>query len=213
MVSTESSIKKSDQEAEGRVFGITDLENAKKNGFGLSEPPVSREGRPKMTPAVAQVLFGAEKNTINGKEIPQGGCLGESRTKLYGSPSEESKFVLADRLAIVASQDAAADSRVAQYMSDWSSCVKKQGFDFDSIDKLMSSFQRDPQSPPSAGEIEAAVADIECKEKTDLIAKWRLVGIEKEQTALEKNQLALTEERKALDESLAKAAEVLGKEL
>ncbi len=153
------------------------------------------------------------KIVIDGKELPRGGCLGEARTRLYGSPAEESRFVLADRLAIVTSQEAAADPRVAQYLADWSACMKDRGFVFKDINTIMTAFERAPDSKASPQEIMTAVTDIECKKKTGLVRKWRLIGIEKEKVALEKNQLALTEERKDLDSALTKAAVVLEKNL
>ncbi len=165
------------------------------NGFRDGESPPA--GTPKTSPG-----------SVNGKAIPPGGCVSEVNNQLLGTRSIDEQFPLAGNLAVQAFQNAQADPRVLGYFSDWSTCLKKKGYNYADPFKAGVEFTRPPESKPSAKEVQAALAVIKCKESTRLILRWQAVNIEYEKKAIEKNQLALTEERNRLDKSLAISAKI-----
>jgi hypothetical protein len=95
-------------------------------------------------------------------------------------------------------------------VKSWSACVGGKGYEFNEPLNALGKFERDfLTTKPSAAEIQAAVADVKCKQETNLIATWHRINAEYETKAIEKNQLALTEERRRVDAALKKAVEII----
>ena len=85
------------------------------------------------------------------------------------------------------------DVRTKGIIEEWSSCMKNRGFNFSSLTEPIAKYKRKIEPIPE--EIPVAVADMECKQKTNLVARmlaWQLVYdedyITKNRTALEKRK-------------------------
>lgn len=143
---------------------------------------------------------------FGGITIPPGGCLGQARTQLWGSPDSMVKDQLAQSLGISSYNDAMADSRVQALFAKWSSCMAEQGYQY--RNPLQPKFG-DHGGKPSRVEIATAVADVGCKTKINLVPQWNKITVQYENQAIEKNQLALTEESNKIKAALKKATEVL----
>ncbi len=213
-----------EQETRSRLFGITDLAAARASGYTKK-----RLGQDRSVPQMPNtsenfnlVYFGTENldsspdvptttKKVAGKTIPPGGCFGAAQKKIQGTASTMEQFTKADELAALSGQQANSDARVADYWNDWSSCLKQRGFKASSPFKIIEEYKIDATQKATSKIKEIAVADVECKQKTELVDKWQKVRVEYENRTIEKNQLALTEERKKLDKALTIAAEIVAK--
>ena len=97
---------------------------------------------------------------------------------------------------------ASNDSRTKPIVDEWSSCMKNRGFNFsgplDAIEKYIY------DKSPSFAEINTAVADMECKQKTNFVARmlaWQLVY---DADYINKNRAALEKRRQDIKDLIAK---------
>lgn len=206
-----------------RLYGITDLGEAAVYGYLPESVATGGRSTGPATSASYNFVYTGDRSggvavpkpgeeltspgQVGGMKIPAGGCLGEARQKLWGSPNAAIKDGVAKNLRRGAYEAALADGRVQRVFSKWSSCMASQGFSFQN--PLEPDFQRDPASPASAAEINTAVADIGCKKKTDLVGAWNKVDVEYQKKALEEHLLELTEEQETVEAGVKNAAAVL----
>ncbi len=214
-----------------RLYGVTDLKTAEKLGYHL-EPgtlslnatspggnsPAENETSPAEDFAIDGLKPGQDQSELpevattspgeyQGRAIPPGGCTGAARVKLIGQATIMTQFHFGKDLQLEAFYTARRDSRVLGYFDEWSNCMQEKGYRIN--DPLGNRDYDVLSSTISKAEIQEAVTDVNCKEKTQLVAKWHKVIVEYENKAIEKNQLALTEEKKKRGEMLARATEVV----
>lgn len=169
------------------------------------------------------LLLGREARFYEGREIPEGGCLGEARRKLaQGAPkipemegapivedgSGTSVAMIADHLADESFDHMIEDSRVKDAVAQWRTCMAGQGLEYESPREA----NNDPKwygDVPSAEEIETAKADVACKEQVDLVSTMATVETAYQHRALETNADALAKVREAIDTRLENARSVL----
>ncbi len=208
-----------------RVYGISDLDRARKFGFGV-DPEFSDTDKSnrQQIPQTENFVLTGEKSTrglmtteptgspgrANGKDIPPGGCYGEARKKLYGSAKAVANFTLATDLQRAAWQESVDDPQAEKANAQWAACVKKRGYPWTKPDAAAVKYYRKLGSTPDSEEISAAVADVECKTKTRYIPTLVAINVIYEKKAIEENQLALTEEKKQATAALNRAAEIVG---
>lgn len=211
------------RENDTRIYGITDLAEARAYGYQPESVATGAGTQAPVTSASYNFVYTGDRSggvpvpqvgqelespgDFGGLEIPPGGCLGEARNKLWGTPNPDVKDGFSQSMRISAYDAARADPRVQQIFSEWSACMAAQGFNYQS--PLEPKFSREPGSTPSGEEINTAVADIECKKKSDLIAAWNKVDVEYQEKAIEDNQLQLSEEQDKIEAGLKNAATVL----
>jgi hypothetical protein len=210
------------RDSDTRIYGITDLAEANKYGYQPESVATATDELPVTTASYNFVYTGDPNGGLSipqdggeltspgdfgGLQIPPGGCLGEAREKLSGSPNAEVKDGFAQSLRGDAYNASMADVRVQQLLSRWSACMAAAGFNYQS--PLDPEFSREPGSSPSAAEVNTATTDIGCKKKTALIPGWNKVDVEYQEKAIEKNQLQLTEDKDKIQTALKKAAAVL----
>ncbi|AGZ41626.1 hypothetical protein [Actinoplanes friuliensis] len=209
-----------------RRYGITDGAVAAKYGYhqpGGSDGQTSRPPAEPVTKELSLVLYGAPDPTgtgkqtgtaANGAEIPAGGCMGESKSKLSADAYERvDPGQFASDIELAAGKQADADRRVTGKFAEWSACMKTDGFDYsDPFQPLDGEILKSSlaQPVPSALEIRTAVADVECKQKVNLVGVWFTVEAAYEEKLIEKNQERLADIKKAIDAMLQSAAGVTG---
>lgn len=167
-------------------YGPADGQSAARYGYHRTAAALVPQGSgPKVTslssfsPAAFLVFTGtaptgSNANTIAAQHnlgtIPAGGC------RAVGDQAIAASAVLAQSPAAeqVKNQgfaDSQADPRVTAVVHAWSRCMKTAGYDYASpIDAY-----GDPRwstSSVSRVEIDAAVADVACKQKTNLVGVW-----------------------------------------
>jgi hypothetical protein len=209
-----------------RRYGVTNRAVAAR--YGYHQPPDSdgQTRRPPSQPVSKElnlVLYGPPDPTGTGNggsavhdgvEIPAGGCLGESKRKLNADTYERldpSQF--ASEIELAAGKQADADPRVRGKVAEWATCMKGKGFDYQDPfqpldgDSLKASLA---QSAPTAVEIQTAVADVDCKQQTNLVGVWFAVESAYEEKLIEKNREELVAIKRAMDAMLKAAAGVTG---
>ncbi|MET9519907.1 hypothetical protein [Streptomyces sp. NPDC002994] len=191
----------------GRRYGISDLESARKHGYHLprTAPEPSHWEPAKGAEEAVFTGEGAEVTggLYEGKTIPDKGCRGEAK-RLFPMPLTP-QSAEAEVRAYEKSMD---DTDVTKVFAKWSTCMKERGFEVEAplieLDDLGISLTT---PTPSAKEIALAVADVECKKKTDLVGVWH--GKEKawQQEELAKNAADLEKEKKQTDRIAAKVTQ------
>lgn len=194
-----------------RRYGISDPAAAARYGYELPPETAEHPAGPELTPAAVAVLTGrkalnpkAEKapSTYQGKKVPEGGCQQEAFDKL-GARIDFTQVSQLDHDSLVKSQE---DPRVQTAIKAWSACMKSKGF---TVADPYAAFHLVPKSgsgTASEEEITVALADIGCKQKTDLVRIWHGVDAAIQAQQVEENQLAL-EQAKEKNAKAVKAAE------
>ncbi|MCX4853781.1 hypothetical protein OG426_55895 (plasmid) [Streptomyces canus] len=194
-----------------RRYGISDRAAAAKYGYELPPDTAQHPAAPDLTPAAIAVLTGrkalnprAEKapSTYRDRRIPEGGCQQESYDKL-GARIDFTLISRLDHDSLAKSQE---DARVQKAVKAWSACMKNQGY---TVADPYGAFDLVPRSDGGSvpqKEITLALADIDCKQKTDLVRIWYGVDAEIQRQQVEENQLALEQAREKNSKAV-KAAE------
>ncbi|WP_405899601.1 hypothetical protein OG242_20815 [Streptomyces sp. NBC_00727] len=190
----------------GRRYGISDVKLAQTHGYHLAEPLEESEHY-EVGPEAMYALMGEDAMMpsppagIDKASIPKGGCVGEVRRKIPLLNED-----LASRLDAESLDKSRNDARVVKALSAWSTCMSKRGYDVATPLNVPELSNAGKDGGASESEISTAVADVECKESTDLIKTWFSVETEIQKQQIEKNQLALDQARKKNQETLKKIA-------
>lgn len=209
-----------------RRFGVTDPKIAKKFGYGRPGDygkPADRHPMP--SKSYLFVLTGAREpqpqvaedakspGTFGGLTIPPGGCAGEGRKAIWGTPSNVLPFHLGRELAVKAALAAESDPEWIEADQDWSECMKSAGYVRTDPNHFPPSRVPEtletPGVEPSPAEVQEALADISCKRKVHYVKRRNANRVEYEQREVEANQLALDEEKKLRDAGLRRAAAIV----
>ncbi|MFD7750352.1 hypothetical protein ACFV2V_31030 [Streptomyces sp. NPDC059698] len=197
-----------------RRYGIVDRAIASQYGYGTGAPMVEdATGQPpsaQMSDAATRVFLGDSDPTrkvergaeVNGVEIPEGGCSGESKRKIGNGLSNRP----ANDINMASFQVSLNDEKVKAAIAKWSACMKKSGYDFDSPLDPLETMGGDEPTPE---EKTVAAADITCKYDTNLIGIWSAVEAVIQETMIGKKEEILTEGRTETDRSLKNASDVL----
>lgn len=103
-------------------------------------------------------------------------------------------------------EEAASRTDYRQAVAEWVKCMAPKGYTVtDPLrpregDDMYQFSRRDPMASPSVEEVAMALADIDCKEETELVPRLTQILKEVDQESIEKNQLALQEDRARIDE-------------
>ncbi|MDV5146378.1 hypothetical protein R1T08_19785 [Streptomyces sp. SBC-4] len=178
-----------------RRYGITIRGEAEKGGY---RDPSESEGSTSSlagqeTPQAIAALKGKQDGravqALEGKSVPEGGCVGESRRQV---PSPD--ITLAEELSgqsFTASQET---PEVKAAMAAWSACMKERGYQVATVWDAAN--LADPASSSSSdAEKKTALAEIDCKQKTDLVAIWFKAERKIQETLIAKHQDALGKAR------------------
>ncbi|MFF1411555.1 hypothetical protein ACFVX6_17505 [Streptomyces sp. NPDC058289] len=191
---SERSVADSVNTAVGRRYGISDIDLARTYGYHL---PNDAPEPPRWEPAAggeSAVFTGTgvevEGGTYKGKEIPDGGCRGETK-RLFPLPQTPEANAISGRIF----EDSRDDAKVVGAAGKWVSCMKTKGYDrkhpLDDLDEL----GIEVSSPAATtGEIAQAVADVECKQQTNLVAVWNAQERELQESAINSNTEKLAAE-------------------
>ncbi|SFW78032.1 hypothetical protein [Amycolatopsis australiensis] len=193
-------------------YGLNDLKAARESGYsppgGGSIQVAAEQGRiPTLDKLVqdhgaawVKALYGFLPPDTSGSD----GCLS---TAVVSAPEyDKLDKELPGRLAGQASERTQGDSRVVAALSAWSACMADSGFSYRSPAEPRR--QKWP-SPPSAAEIATAVADVNCKARTNLAGIWLAVQTGYQQTLVEQNAPALKQLQDAWQGVLKNAEQIV----
>jgi hypothetical protein len=191
-----------------RRYGVRDPSDARRYGFAPAPDPVSEElaafqaeQGADMTDAEEQAVFGGD-----GSE----GCFGVSDQALNGGESVDSTVI--QDLASEAYAVARSSEDVVAATERWRECMEARGY---AAAPTVAEFEGDPswseRSKPTAEEVQAALADVECKNEAQYVdtfyeAEWR-----EQLSLIEDNSEAFDTYRGKLDRLLERAADIVEK--
>lgn len=209
------------READLNQYGLNDIERARVYGYNdafLAQSKVNPEPPVDKTPTylVAMVGYTVASTLDRSIQRPQGstflpdGCIGAARSKIWGQPVPPANQIARD-IYFGSHRKAEADPRVVGLFAEWSSCMQGRGYSFvHPFDPMETTWGAPPEGATvSDAEINAAVADVECKRSVDLVPKWSAIVAEYQTKGIEEHALELTEARAKIDAALKNANEVL----
>ncbi|MFR9800571.1 hypothetical protein ACL02U_32435 [Streptomyces sp. MS06] len=203
-----------------RRYGITDRAAAGRRGYLLTpdQQKSTEQKTPELSDAEVEVLTGHTKPKpaaaptgghgtdfvgrgktqparaeYNGKKLRKGGCTGWSRSK-FPPVSELSR--LADTLAAQSLTSSRDEHGVKKAMKEWSGCMEKAGYDvanpYAAMEKGLS---KDHGTTASKAQIDIALADVDCKRKSDLIKIWSDAEAAIQKKLIKENKVELTKNK------------------
>jgi len=205
-----------------RRYGITDAASAARWGYGgpPGQAPTSKPRR-SADPNQALVLTGWPNGRIQpggtppagqnvgGLEVPQGGCSGEAGRKLTGDDAGQiGDDPLVRDIDASAYSKAESDPRVLDMQAKWSACMREKGYDYPHSLAVVDAITRTGGDAPAA-EIQTALADVECKGRTNYIGIWFTVESAYQNALIEKNFQALTTIKARADRQISMATSVV----
>lgn len=165
--------------AQDRRYGLTDMDSAARYGYRV--PPQQETPEASLTKDQIKVLYGkrslgegATKSPgleYRGKKIPDEGCLGSAVLGFRRPYEDKAGAEVASRISTESYETSQKASAVRAVFEKWSSCMKQKSYDYASpMDALQTpAFLR---GKLSADEKKTAVADVACKQRTDLPEIW-----------------------------------------
>lgn len=230
-----------DRWSNARRYGITDRDWAAKYGYGLAPDdwvdPIGRE----LSAAENFVLSGERVDAdgailirspgiqtespgeVDGVEIPAGGCSGAAHREMGTNDPDIPAYGLANNVLIETSFVSQTSDEYRQVVDEWVACMAEDGYRVTNFlddkgdikaktDARLAVGDESADGPPVAGEVELALADIDCKERINLVERLEKITAAFDQQAIEDNQLALEEDRARLDAQVRKATDIIAKD-
>lgn len=188
-----------------RRYGVIELDIARQYGYhvpaGLLTPVEVEETYDKRD----SVLTDEQKETAYG----EGGCARAAAART--TPKDRPDRTLLQKLDHASITDAQLVPGVAAAMRSWRDCMKQGGFAFETPFAAVSdpAWWTDDSAQASSREIETAVADVTCKQRTGLVAAWHAAEVEIQQKAIHEHPDMFRELRAAVEDELSAASAVL----
>ncbi|MFI5530098.1 hypothetical protein ACIA8O_16290 [Kitasatospora sp. NPDC051853] len=171
---------------------------------GAGAQPPRLELSPEMTTALRgasdpRQKYGPGGQSVNGRTVPDRGCVGEAVRTLTGSADGRiGDAQLAEDLKFRTLVDSQKDARTAAVFARWSECMKESGFDYpDPVAALGDKAWQDGPTP-SPRELRVATADAACRHRTNLVGVWYSVDSAYQERAIAENAAAMAQIRTAL---------------
>ncbi|MCF2131266.1 hypothetical protein L1I79_33320 [Strepomyces sp. STD 3.1] len=190
-----------------RRYGLSEAANAERYGYANPEvPPTDRNDDRELEPAMLVVLNGpddidpnslpetqeeAEAGGKKGDTVPVGGCSRESYLKLYAPTKGMIDVSFAQTLERDAYMKSRTDPRVTEIIKKWQACMGDGGY---SVNDPVSPLEDLGVADDPSGDVatKAAVLDVQCKEKLNLVGVWFSVESAYQKLAVDENVETLT---------------------
>ena len=196
-----------------RRYGLSDPAEAAAYGYSV---PASAPGPPDpvLSQQESRVLTGAATvggppspapGTYGGKAVPPGGCVGQADRQL-GDPPD---IVLADQLDQRSLTESLALPGVSAAIGRWSDCMRRNGYAAASPLTASLLTRQAGASPGDAVDRKIAVADVVCKESTNLTGIWFAAESTLQTQYIAANQIRLQQDVSALAAARGKAESIL----
>ncbi|MFD0418360.1 hypothetical protein [Streptomyces sp. NPDC127108] len=156
------------------AYGLTSLSRARRYGYHLTkaEQGDGKTKDPPLTNRQKHALNGGATFTEGGQKLPAGGCRAEAERSLRkGAPSIDDEDYAA-AVALDVGREVEKDSRVRSAFHSWSTCMRQKGFHYSNPMDPGDSDRFLRTAEPGRQEIRTAVADVECKRRTNVIGIW-----------------------------------------
>jgi hypothetical protein len=188
-----------------RRYGLTDVDDVKQNGY---QAPTSPNGE-----VEAYDLDGADANlaydltvpfghdvpdTLNGKKLPEGGCLGEANRQIGTFDNS-----IAEDINLKSYAAFRTDPEVKNVTAKWASCMKSKDF--------AESSPLDAVAHATPDDAAKANADVACKKSTNLVPVYFAAEQSLQNKAITEHQGGLDTAKSKNDAVVKKAEGYLGR--
>ncbi|MGW4894307.1 hypothetical protein ACWEQL_18845 [Kitasatospora sp. NPDC004240] len=147
---------------------------------------------------------GQPAGKVNGRDVPEGGCLKVGRDKVGETPVIDEAALPEGGPKVPVN-----DPRVVEAHAKWSACMKGKGFGYqDPVQANLDARWRQPSEVPTASpeQVAAATADVDCKLAGNTVGVIVAVQSAYGSRYVEANAGKLAAYRQQLDEQVRKAA-------
>ncbi len=199
---------------ENSGYGIADLTQAEEFGYKQPAQPngpggfalpafVGEQNKhgPAWTSALLGFVPGARANAP-----PREGCLQAANLGLYGKLSGDPNPDPVPGIAIQSAQWTQSDPHVLAVQRAWSACMARSGLTYKTPQQIAN---RSWPSTPTPAEIAAAVADVRCKLRTNLVNTWLTVEAAYQQALISQNAASLARLQSNFGALLRRAEQLL----
>ncbi|MGW5275156.1 hypothetical protein ACWEQP_21790 [Streptomyces sp. NPDC004044] len=203
-------------------YGPTDTKIAAVHGYHAGQQQMEEGEAPAQKPLsqdMKDVLGGSgdtsrkasprTKDSYHGIRIPEGGCSGESDRRLTAGGGVIQDAEAAIAVNFESFERSAADRRVKKVFAEWSTCMKEKKFSYATPLEAIND-QRWRTDGPSAPEIATAVAEVQCKQRYDVVSVWFSVESSYQRADIKAKAKRMAEVRKGIDVAFKNAAAVVG---
>lgn len=182
---------------EDGAFPYRDPDKVEASGYPRPAPAGVRPRKSTHTPTEKEMAIyngKSSQRTVNGKTIPQGGCVKEADRKIYGGKPKLP--VDARALSADAEMNTIRDSRVRAATAQWSACMKGKGMAYGSPMAARGDarwVERAADQAAGAAEKKVAHADALCQSKVNLPGIYVAVKAAYEKRLLGANKAKLAQ--------------------
>lgn len=150
--------------------------------------------------------YGPGGQKINGRAVPDHGCVGEANRLLTGSVTGTAgnpDFVVSLKFDTLTKGQ--RDPRTRAVFTAWSTCMKGKGLTYADPLAALGDPRWSTAAGPTGAELRVAVADQECRHDTNVVGVWFAVDYGYQQDAVQLNRARLATVRSAMAAQLAAA--------
>ncbi|HEU5357138.1 MAG TPA: hypothetical protein VFU65_21890 [Actinocrinis sp.] len=159
--------------------------------------------------AASATATAGNAGSYNGAQIPAGGCLGEARRQLTGHGGAVNDSPIAQAIDGDSLSRSQQEPQVVAVFKQWSQCMAAKGYDY-ATPYDAGNDHRWATAAPTAVEIQAATADVACKQKTNLIGVWYAVDRALQTSMINAQQQQLDAVKDGIAQEMKATAQVVG---
>jgi hypothetical protein len=153
-----------------RRYYVADEQVARTDGYhapeGFRPQAAPQQGEAAPTADVMRIWTGHGPQRYRGHTVPQQGCAGEASRAMQEGPADAS--IDAQQLQLGTLARSRRDSRVLAVNIGWRKCMELSGYSFADPRTANNDPRWQQSRTPSTVEIATAVADVRCKQQTNL---------------------------------------------
>ncbi|MFC8197468.1 hypothetical protein ACFUTV_18955 [Streptomyces sp. NPDC057298] len=193
------------QPGTNRRYGVLNPAVASRYGYHFPEP-VSAPKPETLTEKELLALNGSPAGTaeVKGKQVPEGGCIGQSKARIRGKYTYAKGAEVAGSIATDSFTESMRSPEVVKATGAWARCMKEKGFSYASPMQAIGAEEFSGQDVTKR-EISVAEADVDCKLSTDLVRIWSAEESEIQKSLMKKSRKDLdrlaSSHRKVLKEA------------
>ncbi|MER5549354.1 hypothetical protein ABT072_44865 [Streptomyces sp. NPDC002589] len=199
------------------LYGFFDPDTMRTHGYEryVDMRAVAAAAQAGLSPAAIGVLGGKDASgdpvtSYRGRPVPSGGCQQQGFNAISGFPPRPDARALPDGGPAVP----ASDPRMVAVDAAWSTCMKDKGFHYANPAAAMTDPQWTPKgsgpATPTAKEVAAATADLDCKRSTNLMGVAVAVETAYDQQYITSHRTKLAAYAKRLQVRVDQAAHLAG---
>ncbi|MFD0569404.1 hypothetical protein ACFQ0T_09170 [Kitasatospora gansuensis] len=154
--------------------------------------------------------FGPGGQVVNGRTVPEHGCIGEVRKQLTGAVDGwMGDAQIAIDIKFTTLRKSQEDERTRSVFAKWSQCMKDSGHDYPDPLAAIGDPEWRNAPLPSQRELQVATADAACRTKHNVVGVWYAVDFAYQEQAIKDNAAAMAKAKASVEAQVAAAKRVL----